>query len=166
MHCQFYLRMGLVYVPTTAIVQRGVYQIVEPVVLVAVSDKDAVERALSDALVRGNPKIPAPAPSDRSPPVTDQPSPTHPGKILCEEFSALGLSRDAQFRGANPPVCSLFVLDTVVRPRHPHLVRTEAPMGYDLHITRKSDWPLRGNDISAEEWRAVVEGDPELRLDG
>lgn len=69
MHLQFYLRMGLVYVPTTAIVQRGVYQIVEPVVVVALSDKDAVERALSDALARGNPKIPAPDPSDRSPPV-------------------------------------------------------------------------------------------------
>jgi hypothetical protein len=39
-------------------------------------------------------------------------------------------------------------------------------MGYDLHITRKSDWPLRGNDITRDEWLAVVAADPELRLDG
>lgn len=39
-------------------------------------------------------------------------------------------------------------------------------MGYDLHITRKSDWPLRGNDITLDEWLAVVAADPEMRLDG
>jgi hypothetical protein len=39
-------------------------------------------------------------------------------------------------------------------------------MGYDLHITRKSDWPLRGNDITFDEWLAVVAADPEMRLDG
>lgn len=39
-------------------------------------------------------------------------------------------------------------------------------MGYDLHITRKSDWPLPGNDITLDEWLAVVAADPEMRLDG
>jgi hypothetical protein len=39
-------------------------------------------------------------------------------------------------------------------------------MGYDLHITRKSDWPLRGNDITLDEWLSVVPADPEMRLDG
>lgn len=69
MYWQLYLRMGLVYVPTTAIVQRGFYQIVEPVAVVPVSNSDAIKRALADTMERGNPKVPAPDPSDRSPPV-------------------------------------------------------------------------------------------------
>jgi len=39
-------------------------------------------------------------------------------------------------------------------------------MGYDLHITRKADWCDKGNDISLEEWYAVVAADPEMRLEG
>ena len=36
-------------------------------------------------------------------------------------------------------------------------------MGYDLHITRAEDWgESRSNPITAEEWLAVVESDPEL----
>ena len=38
-------------------------------------------------------------------------------------------------------------------------------MGYDLHITRRSFWPLRDNDITLDEWLAVVANDPEMRLD-
>jgi hypothetical protein len=40
-------------------------------------------------------------------------------------------------------------------------------MGYDLHITRADDW-TQGEDapITAEEWLALVEADPELRLSG
>lgn len=37
-------------------------------------------------------------------------------------------------------------------------------MGYDLHITRRSDWADTGNDISAEEWLNYIRGDPELTL--
>jgi hypothetical protein len=37
-------------------------------------------------------------------------------------------------------------------------------MGYDLHITRRKDWSTTGNDISADEWLAYVEKDPELSL--
>lgn len=35
-------------------------------------------------------------------------------------------------------------------------------MGYDLHITRREQWSDKGNDISSEEWLAVIAGDPEL----
>lgn len=36
-------------------------------------------------------------------------------------------------------------------------------MGYDLHITRATDWNENsGLEISAEEWLALVDADPEL----
>jgi hypothetical protein len=38
-------------------------------------------------------------------------------------------------------------------------------MGYDLHITRREHWIDEGDDISSEEWLAVVEADPELRIE-
>jgi hypothetical protein len=68
MHWQLYLRMGLVYVPTTAMVQRGFYQIIEPVAVVPVPNTLAIQRALAETMERGNPKVPAPDPSDRTPP--------------------------------------------------------------------------------------------------
>jgi len=37
-------------------------------------------------------------------------------------------------------------------------------MGYDLHITRRTDWSMMGNDIAAPEWLAYVARDPELSL--
>jgi hypothetical protein len=43
-------------------------------------------------------------------------------------------------------------------------------MGYDLHITRKKNWDgcedEHGPEISLEEWVAVVDADPELRVEG
>ena len=40
-------------------------------------------------------------------------------------------------------------------------------MGYDLHITRASDWTeAEAVPITSEEWLAFVEADPELRLAG
>src|SRR5262245_49815870 len=41
-------------------------------------------------------------------------------------------------------------------------------MGYDLHITRSSNgwFNNKGCEIAADEWLAVVEQDPELRLAG
>ena len=40
-------------------------------------------------------------------------------------------------------------------------------MGYDLHITRKDDWwDEDGPVITLDKWLAVVEADPDLRLDG
>ena len=37
-------------------------------------------------------------------------------------------------------------------------------MGYDLYITRRKDWSESGHDITAEEWLAYVDKDPELSL--
>jgi hypothetical protein len=40
-------------------------------------------------------------------------------------------------------------------------------MGYDLHITRKEHWSDKiGNDIPLPEWLALVQSDPDMRLDG
>jgi hypothetical protein len=40
-------------------------------------------------------------------------------------------------------------------------------VGYDVHITRKHDWfDDKGPEISLAEWLAVVDADPEMRLDG
>ena len=43
-------------------------------------------------------------------------------------------------------------------------------MGYDLHITRKKNWDgfdrERGREISLDEWIAVVNADPDLRIEG
>ena len=39
-------------------------------------------------------------------------------------------------------------------------------MGYDLHITRKTDWSDDDGPVITEaEWRATIEADPELNLD-
>jgi hypothetical protein len=39
-------------------------------------------------------------------------------------------------------------------------------MGYDLHITRKENWfDEDGPPIAEDEWRRVIEEDPELQLD-
>lgn len=37
-------------------------------------------------------------------------------------------------------------------------------MGYDFHITRRDDWIDQGDEITAAEWLAYVERDPELQL--
>ena len=39
-------------------------------------------------------------------------------------------------------------------------------MGYDLHITRRTDWPDDGSSITFDDWMAVASADPELRPDG
>ena len=38
-------------------------------------------------------------------------------------------------------------------------------MGYNVYITRKKDWADKGNDISYQEWVAVIESDSELLFD-
>jgi hypothetical protein len=38
-------------------------------------------------------------------------------------------------------------------------------MGYDLHITRRTNWSHNGDDISLEEWLEIIKNDPELKLD-
>ncbi len=39
-------------------------------------------------------------------------------------------------------------------------------MGYDIHITRKTDWFDDEPEIPLAEWIALVESDPEMRHDG
>jgi hypothetical protein len=40
-------------------------------------------------------------------------------------------------------------------------------MGYDIHITRRSDWSDKaGPAITLEEWKKLVASDSEMRLDG
>jgi hypothetical protein len=39
-------------------------------------------------------------------------------------------------------------------------------MGYDVHVTRASDWTQNGGlEIRADEWQAHVAGDPNLEPD-
>jgi hypothetical protein len=39
-------------------------------------------------------------------------------------------------------------------------------MGYELHITRGENWFDDEPQITCEEWLAIVDADPDLRLDG
>ena len=39
-------------------------------------------------------------------------------------------------------------------------------MGYDIHITRKTNWFEEEPKIGCDEWQAVVASDDEMRLDG
>jgi len=40
-------------------------------------------------------------------------------------------------------------------------------VGYDIHITRKENWfDVEGPTISFDDWTALVNSDPEMRLDG
>lgn len=40
-------------------------------------------------------------------------------------------------------------------------------MGYDIHITRKSEWfDEEGDEITLEEWCEFVNSSPDMRLDG
>src|SRR5579863_9654792 len=56
-----YLRNDVVYVPTVAVREGGpVYTDIEPVAVVAAADSEALRRALSDALARGNVIVPRP----------------------------------------------------------------------------------------------------------
>src|SRR5262249_1255353 len=48
----------------------------------------------------------------------------------------------------------------------PHLKGWEAIMGYDIHITRKTNWFDEGPEITLDEWEAYAESDPELSGEG
>ena len=39
-------------------------------------------------------------------------------------------------------------------------------MGYDVHITRKSEWHGEGPDITLDEWLGYVASDASMRHDG
>lgn len=70
MFCEYFLKKGLVLIPTLAKVRGGPHWVVEPVVVVPVSDTVALRGALSDALARGNPVIP------KIPPKAEQSEPS------------------------------------------------------------------------------------------
>jgi len=57
---EFYVRKGLAYIPTMARTEAGYYPAIEPVEVVPVTDRIALEQALARTLYRGNPTIPAP----------------------------------------------------------------------------------------------------------
>ena len=57
MDCHCYLRNGVVYIPTQGMMDKGFYRDVEPVALVPVSNTEALHRAFTEAIARGNPKV-------------------------------------------------------------------------------------------------------------
>ena len=69
MYWECFLRMGIVYVPTTGVFQRGpLYLMMEPVTVIPVSDSVALHRAFAETRARGNPKVSESDVSDPSPP--------------------------------------------------------------------------------------------------
>ena len=57
MRCHCYLRQGAVFLPTTGKVDKNVYFLVEPVLVVPVSNTGALRTALQETLQRGNPAV-------------------------------------------------------------------------------------------------------------
>jgi hypothetical protein len=57
---QIYLRNGTVYVPTVAQTEAGFYLGIEPVHVVPVGDTEAVQRAIYQAISKGNPLVATP----------------------------------------------------------------------------------------------------------
>ena len=50
-----YLRKGLVFVPTTGRVEKGLLRDIEPVSAISISNAEGVRQALLAAITRGNP---------------------------------------------------------------------------------------------------------------
>ena len=55
MYCHLYVRKGIVFVPTSGNVHRGLHRDIEPVAVVAVSNTDALRQALLETVNKGNP---------------------------------------------------------------------------------------------------------------
>jgi hypothetical protein len=59
-----YLRNGMVYVPTVAQAESGghlgYFMDIDPVEVVAVTDTETLQRAIKEAMSKGNPVVPAP----------------------------------------------------------------------------------------------------------
>ena len=51
-----YLRKGLVFVPTTGRVEKGLLRDIEPVSAISISNAEGVRQALLAAITRGNPR--------------------------------------------------------------------------------------------------------------
>jgi hypothetical protein len=69
MKCECYLRKGIAYVPTLALIENGPYLIIEPVAVVPVSHTADLRCALLETIARGNPIIASSSPKDHSDPV-------------------------------------------------------------------------------------------------
>jgi hypothetical protein len=64
-----FLKTGIVYVPTVAKLKTGAYTDIEPVAVSPVANTEALRRALSDAISRGNMIVPNPSKDHWPPPV-------------------------------------------------------------------------------------------------
>ena len=69
MYCEYYLRRGLVYIPTIGVTKHDLYRVVDPVTVVPSANTDALRHGIAEAMSRGNPEVPALKPSDYPPPV-------------------------------------------------------------------------------------------------
>jgi len=87
MHCSYYLRNGIVILPTMGVVGRYLHRVVEPVAVIPVDDTEALRQAFKDTIARGNPQVP---PVDYS----------KPGRVLLLAKYAGVKSRAAFERGA------------------------------------------------------------------
>jgi hypothetical protein len=54
-----YLRNGMVYVPTVAQVEAGPRLDIDPVEVVSITDTETLQRAIKEAMSKGNPVVPA-----------------------------------------------------------------------------------------------------------
>src|SRR5579871_798522 len=69
MDCEIYLRNRTVYVPTMGRMDKGFFRGIEPVAVVAVSETEALHKAIGEAIVLGNPDVPIPKRSEWPKPV-------------------------------------------------------------------------------------------------
>lgn len=69
MYLQCYLRKGVVYIPTSGMIEQGFYRGIEPVAVIPLSSTDALRRAFAETIARGNPKVPSLKRSEHPPPV-------------------------------------------------------------------------------------------------
>jgi hypothetical protein len=69
MYCHLYLRKGIVFVPTSGKVHRGLHRDIEPVAVVAVSNTGAIHQALLGTINKGNPPASYYRPGDAPQPV-------------------------------------------------------------------------------------------------
>ncbi len=69
MHCHLYLRKGIVFIPTSGLVHKGLHRDIEPVAVVPASNANAIRTALYATIARGNPPTPPYPPGSRPQPV-------------------------------------------------------------------------------------------------
>ena len=58
MYFHFYLRKGMIYIPTVGKMDKGFYRDIEPVAVVSASDTETFQHALAATVTRGNPDVP------------------------------------------------------------------------------------------------------------